>query len=206
MAKHWVGGIRTGLKLLLLTVATLSAPWAYAQAACTPIHTSGLYNGINVVITTTNTETYPTSYTSCGVTTPADEILGGRIGAFTINYAFDTPLSRARLLITGANGGESFTLNTSSGAPTLALNASSCPPTIAGATVTFPGANDGADLDIRRPDAFTSLTVQGAGGQAGSIFTLCAEGLLPAAAAAAVTAVPTLGDYALLMLAAMMAA
>jgi hypothetical protein len=154
---------------------------AMAQT-CTPVTTSGTYNGVDVTVALTNTAVYGSPFESCGVTSPADAIYvaGGQDNS-TVVYSFSAPQTSARLLITGANSGESATFSLNVGTPTVSVNASSCTPPISGSTVTFPGSNDGADLQVAGSQPFTTLTIDvPAISQGGSLLNLCAESIAAA--------------------------
>ncbi len=159
----------------------LFASSAIAQT-CTPVTSSGTYNGIDVTVAFTNTEPFGLPFESCGVTTPAEAILAG--GFFsggspsTIVYSFSAPQASSRLLMTAGNSGETATFSVDVGSPTVSVNASSCTPPISGSTVTFPGSRDGADLQVTGSQPFNTLTIDIPDiGQGGILLNLCAESI-----------------------------
>ena len=190
---------RLGALAVAAAAALLSAGPASGQSApvCTPVVASGTYNGVAVTVTTTNTATYGGAWTSCGITTPASAIWGGSAGAFSVTFGFSIPQASARMQISAADGGESFTFTPNTGTASLSSTASSCPPVLSGAIATFPGSDDGADLTINGSTPFTSLSVAGPGGHSGSLFVLCAEALN---ATPPSQSVPTLGAWGLMLL------
>ncbi|WP_182342614.1 IPTL-CTERM sorting domain-containing protein [Comamonas koreensis] len=156
----------------------LFANSAFAQT-CTPVTTSGTYNGVDVTVALTNTVQYGSPYTSCGVTTGANAIYAGTgPGNSKIVYSFSSPQTTARVLFSGANSGESASFSFDVGTPTVSVNASSCTPPITGATVTFPGSDDGADLQVTGSQPFNTLTIDvPVIDQSGSLLDLCAESI-----------------------------
>jgi len=143
-----------------------------------------------VVITesyTGSVSTYLTPFTSCGnVTTPANSRYLGPGGPFTYQMNFSTPVNNITIFITAAGEplNENFiiTTNTGSGIPTITSN-ENCYTTIVGNEIfsgadSPPGTGGGGKFLIHNSDNFTSLTISGNGGEAGSLLSICSNSII----------------------------
>lgn len=149
-------------------------------------------SGISVTATSTGSvTTYPTLFTSCGLyTTPANSIYLGQTGVFTYTMTFSQPVNNLIIMLTGAGtmppggGNEVFTFTTNGGIPTIVDNGS-CFTTIAGNVIssglgaTAISNGGGGDFTIIAPLGFTSLTISGPGGYAGSLLSICDQSVAP---------------------------
>jgi hypothetical protein len=144
-------------------------------------------NGITITETHTGSVgTYLIEYTSCGtVTTPVNSIWLGQSGAFTYTMNFSSTVNNITIFITGSGTplGETFvfTTNTGTGIPTITSN-ENCYTTIVGNQITSgagaSGTGGGGKFLIHNSDNFTSLTISGNGGEAGSLFSICSNSII----------------------------
>ena len=150
-----------------------------------------LLNGVNVTSTFSgDVGSYPLAYSSCidtaGYTTPANSIYLGSSSSFVYTFDFSQPINNLVIVITGTGEliDEIFNFTTSSGNPTITDNGS-CNSTITGSTISS-GAGalaalggGGGVFTISNATPFTSMTISGPGGTAGSLFSLCASSVNP---------------------------
>jgi hypothetical protein len=147
-------------------------------------------NGVEITATSTGSVgLYPDAFTSCGsITTPADSIYLGQGGAFTYTMNFSVPINNLIVFITGSGviGNPSslenfiFTTNTGTGIPSI-TSGINCFSTIVGNQI-FAGAGDsptggGGQFVITNNVNFTSVTISGNGGSAGSVLSVCANSI-----------------------------
>ncbi|HNP33827.1 MAG TPA: gliding motility-associated C-terminal domain-containing protein [Flavobacterium sp.] len=144
--------------------------------------------GINVTSTFSGSvNTYPTAYTSCpgAYTTPANSIWLGSAGPFSYTFNFSAPVNNLVIVITatGQIADEIFHFTTNVGNPTIIDNGS-CVTTVTGNTITSGnggGFNGGGGIfTIVTSVPFSSMTIDGPGGVAGSLFALCSQSVVPA--------------------------
>ena len=141
-----------------------------------------------VVITDSSTGsvgTYAPAFTSCGsVTTPPNSKDLGAFGVFTYTMNFSVPINNLIVFITGTGVGGNenfiFTTNTGTGIPTI-TSSISCFSTIVGNQI-FSGAGAGSNggggqFVITNNINFTSVTISGNGGLAGSLLSVCANSI-----------------------------
>jgi gliding motility-associated-like protein len=161
------------------------ASYTSAQCDCsTPIIPPQTVNGLTVTSTFSGSVTnYPTAFTSCGYTTPANSIWLGQTGAFSYTLNFSAPIQEVCVIITatGQTGNENFIFNTNSGVPTL-IDQGSCFSTIIGNEI-LSGAGSGnmgggGIFQIVGGSPFTSVTITGNGGHAGALLAFCANSIV----------------------------
>lgn len=158
---------------------------ALAQLCATSVVPPAVVNGVTVTSTSTGgVGTYPTAFTSCAYTTPANSMYFGFGGAFTYTFLFSQPVNNVVFVMTAAGqpGNEEFSITTNSGIPTI-VDLGSCFTTIVGNTI-FSGLGSGpmgggGIFEIVGTGSYTSLTISGPGGLAGSLFALCENSVVP---------------------------
>lgn len=145
-------------------------------------------NGITITETHTGfVDTYGSEYTSCGtVTTPVNSIWLGQSGAFTYTMNFSSTVNNITIFMTGSGTPLDetfvFTTNTGTGIPTITSN-ENCYTTIVGNQIISGadsplGTGGGGKFLIHNSDNFTSLTISGDGGEAGSLFSICSNSII----------------------------
>jgi hypothetical protein len=114
----------------------------------------------------------------------------GPTGPFTYILSFSSPVNNIVLRLInygiGASGTESFTFTTNTGNPTLS-SCDYCCATINGNVVTADYCLSGSPVNnqgggtftISNPTSFTTLTITGPGGEAGTIVDICSDSILP---------------------------
>lgn len=171
--------------LSILFFTALFSVGALAQLCATSVVPPAVVNGVTVTSTSTGgVGTYPTAFTSCAYTTPANSMYFGFGGAFTYTFLFSQPVNNVVFVMTAAGqpGNEEFTITTNSGIPTI-VDLGSCFTTIVGNTI-FSGLGSGpmgggGIFEIVGTGSYTSLTISGPGGLAGSLFALCENSVVP---------------------------
>jgi len=144
--------------------------------------------GINVTSTYSGSvNTFSNAYTSCssGYTTPENSIWLGLFGPFSFTFNFSEPVNNLVIVITATGGefDEIFNFTTNTGNPTIIDNGS-CFSVITGNVINSgngsPGDGGGGGIfTIVTTVPFTSLTIDGPGGQVGSLFALCSSSVVP---------------------------
>ncbi|MFT3795910.1 gliding motility-associated C-terminal domain-containing protein [Flavobacterium sp.] len=148
-------------------------------------------NGVNVTDSFTGDVTfYGPAFESCQppISTPPDSRHLGSNGAFIYTMSFDQPVNNVVFVINGAGYevDETFTITTNGGIPTIAVSAS-CFTTVVGNTIYSGGGSTptnshnggGGIFTISAPASFTSFTIEGPGGIAGSLVAICANSIVP---------------------------
>lgn len=189
-------------QMLIVFLIALYSSHGYTQNCSTAVVPPAVVNGVSVTATSTGVvATYPSAFTSCGIyTTPANSLHLGSSGAFTYTFLFSAPVNNVVFLVTatGNTGNEEFTFTTNNGAPNI-IDLGSCNTTIVGNTM-FSGAGSGPTggggiFEIDDPaGSFTSLTISGPGGLAGSLFGLCESSVAPTPSGITSTDVTCFGD------------
>lgn len=159
-----------------------------ALVACsTSVVPPTVLSGINVTSTSSGSvSTYPTAYASClgAYVTPANSIWLGSSGNFSYTFNFSAPVNNLVIVITatGQIENEIFNFTTNQGDPTIVDNGS-CVTTITGSTIASGLGGDsnggGGIFTIVTAVPFTSMTITGPGGVAGSLFALCSSSVVP---------------------------
>lgn len=156
-----------------------------------PINGVVTINNIQVVSSYTgDVVPFVNSYTSAcsGVTFNPGSMLVGEYNAWSLTLTFSIPVNDLIVVLGGAgsgqsNGNENFIFN-SNGGPVSIFSNNSCFSTINGNEL-LSGLNaasaggGGGYFRIRSPNAYTTLTINGAGGLAGSILAICKESIIP---------------------------
>ena len=114
----------------------------------------------------------------------------GPTGPFTYILSFSSPVNDIVLRLInygiGSTGTESFTFTTNTGNPTLS-SCDYCCATINGNVVTADYCVSGSPVNnqgggtftISNPTSFTTLTITGPGGEAGTIVDICSDSIIP---------------------------
>jgi hypothetical protein len=141
-------------------------------------------NGITITDSSTGSVgTYTSTATSCNnITTPANSKWLGLGGSFTYTMNFSIPINNLIIFIvgTGQDGYPNqenfiFTTNTGSGLPSI-TSSENCYTTINGNEILSGGAptgGGGGKFLITNDINFTSITISGDGGWAGSVLSVC---------------------------------
>lgn len=136
-------------------------------------------------ITSTSTgsvTTFLDPYTSCGnYSTPANSVWLGSGGEFSYTVQFSEPVNNVQFVInaTGESSDELFTFTTTGGIPWI-TTVSSCFSSVNGNVISSglnadPNALGGGGIFIVSANAaYTSVTITGPGGSAGSLMAICA--------------------------------
>ena len=146
-------------------------------------------NGVNITDSFSGSvDIYPLELTSCGnITTPPNSRYLGANGSFVYTMNFSQPVNNLVIALTAAgyDFDEVFNFTTNTGNPTITTS-SSCFSVISGNTIfsglgsnPSNGFGGGGIFTITAPTNFTSLTISGPGGQAGSLLSLCSNSVNP---------------------------
>lgn len=176
--RNFTGNTHPSKWILAFVFALLLLPFrSLAQCPCT---TTGTFpttiNGITISVSNTGSVGSFGNYSSCGLT--AGPALVGQFGPFTQTYTFSQPVNNVSYVITAASGGESFSFSAGSGVGSTSQCGSGCPFSQVGNTFTCQGGNDGTIVTLSSTTPFTSFTVSGPGGSAGSLVGLCAQSII----------------------------
>jgi len=172
----------------------------FAQTCTEGIVPPGTVNGIDITVTSTGSVSlYPSPFTSCSnVTTPANSLYLGASGPFSYTMNFSQPVNDILIVITATGNilGENFVFTSNAGIPSISTS-NSCFSVITGNEILSGAASGpqggGGEFIITAPSAFTSLTITGLGGEAGSLLTVCASSIvIPTCTIATLT--PTLSQ------------
>ncbi|MEX2380616.1 MAG: hypothetical protein WD530_07715, partial [Vicingaceae bacterium] len=173
------------LKLRLLLILLIPSI-AYSQFCPNAVVPPTTINGIKVTDTSTGSvSTLSMTITSCNLyTTPTNSILLGPQGAFTYTMNFSLPIDSLNFVLTQTGGGlsppgfETFTFTTNTGIPSI-IDQGSCFTTITNNVINSGQRTSGGGGDFTLVNAipFTSLTISGPGGQAGSFFAVCSNSI-----------------------------
>lgn len=137
-------------------------------------------NGFDITSTSSGSVSrYPTAFTSCGnITTPTNSLYLGQNGSFSYTLNFSKPINNLVVYITatGQNENENFIFTTDSGIPNIIV-IQSCYSVVNGNEIVS-GKNavsngGGGIFEINNTKKYTSVTISGSGGQAGSLFSFC---------------------------------
>jgi len=160
----------------------------YAQFCSNAVVPPVTINGINVTATFTGSVSiYPSAYTSCGLyTTPTNSIHLGQSGIYSYTMNFSSPVNNLDFVITatGENSNEVFTFTTNTGVPSI-IDQGSCFSTIIGNVISSgllaTSSGGGGNFTLNNSIPFSSVTISGPGGSAGSLFAFCASSIVIAA-------------------------
>jgi len=173
---------------------------AGGNACSTSVVPPTTINGVHITATSTGVVTYPTPFSSCSGTyvTPSNSIHMGSSGSFTYTLSFTPAVNNLVFVLTAAGhtNNEIFIFNTNSNVPTI-TSSGSCYTTITGNTIYSGGGSPigsdggGGIFTVTTTTPFTTLTITGPGGSAGSLMALCASSVGPVGCLAG-TAAPQL--------------
>lgn len=182
-------GIRNVLSYLIVLILFCTSLIGNAQSLCgNAVNAPTTINGIDVTgAGFGSVDVYPTEFSSCFplITTPVNSLYLGGGGFFSYTYTFSEPVNDLVIIITAAGqfGDENFIFSTNGGGiPTIA-DLQSCFSSIVGNQV-FSGAGGdsnggGGVFVISNSNAYTTLTITGDGGNAGSLVALCDASVVP---------------------------
>lgn len=146
-------------------------------------------NGVQITSSSTGDVTsYPGSLGGCaGNSTSPNSLLVGASNPWSETFTFNKPVNNLLVVITatGIFADENFIFNSNGGAVSI-FSTSFCTSTISGNTIISgnganPTTGGGGVFRITTPTAFTSLTINGAGGAFGSAIAFCSAYITPQA-------------------------
>lgn len=189
------------MRLLFLQIILLFGSLSFSQVDCTPLICEtpltppATIDGVSVTDSFTGgVGTYALEYISCVdpiIRTPSDCVYIG-LSVFTYTLHFSEPVNDVCFILNATGGplGEVFTVDTDAGIPDI-LDEGSCYTTIAGNVITSgTGADGGSVFECdgeaisaggggglfkvhNTSGSYSSITISGPGGEAGSLFGLC---------------------------------
>ena len=137
-------------------------------------------NGIIATVSYTGSiSSYPSTYAGCtSVFIPANSIIVGQFGIFSITFSFSQPVNNLLFLIGGTNPTETFTFTTNTGTPTI-TSPENCGYLISGNQISYSGTYIIANgkFIINNISNYTSITITGPGGPGGSVIGLCTSSM-----------------------------
>lgn len=172
--------INNYILIVLFTALTLPA---FPQLCEEPVVPPATINGIILTATSTGSvTTFADPYTSCGnYNTPANSVWLGSGGEFSYTVQFSVPVNNITFVIaaTGQTMDELFTFTTNTGTPWI-TSISNCYSSVSGNVISSglnadPNSMGGGGIFIiSNSAAYTSVTITGPGGSAGSLLAICA--------------------------------
>ncbi len=158
-----------------------------AQLCGNAVNAPATINGVNVTGSGTGSvDVFPSAFSSCSpaITTPSNSLWLGSTGSFSYTYNFSAPVNNLIFIITatGTGSDENFIITTNVGVPTI-NSPQNCFTTINGNEI-LSGFNGGAFggggiFEVASGAPYTSITISGSGGEAGSLFALCETSVVP---------------------------
>ena len=168
--------------LVVLIIAPVSQ--LFAQPCNAQVVPPATVNGIEITSTFDGSVfTFSDAYTSCGnYSTPANSVWLGSTGSFSYTVNFSQPVNNVTFVLnaTGQVINEIFTFTTNTGIPAV-TDVSSCFSSVNGNVVTSglnadPDALGGGGIfTVSNALNYTSITIEGPGGSAGSLMAICAN-------------------------------
>lgn len=165
-----------------LIAVLASATRLSAQLCETSVIPPATINGIELTATSNGSVfEFLDAYTSCGsYSTPANSVWLGSTGDFSYTVNFSQPVNNVSFVINAAGQieNEIFIFTTNTGVPTV-TDVSSCYSSVSGNVVTSGLNADPASLGgggiftVINSSNYTSITVTGPGGSAGSLMSIC---------------------------------
>ncbi|MES2555730.1 MAG: gliding motility-associated C-terminal domain-containing protein [Bacteroidota bacterium] len=165
-------------------VAVASVTQLSAQLCETSVVPPATVNGIEMTATFDGSVfEFLDAYTSCGsYSTPANSLWLGSTGEFSYTVNFSQPVNNVSFVIAAAGQliDEIFIFTTNTGIPVV-TDVSSCYSSVSGNVVTSGLNADPASLGgggiftVTNSSDYTSVTVTGPGGSAGSLMAICAN-------------------------------
>lgn len=175
------------ISLLLMLLVVILHSQATAQLCITPIVPPFTSGELNVTASSSGSvDVFFDPYTSCGsYSTPANSVWLGLGGSFSYTISFSLPVNDVTVIINaaGQTQDENFIFTTNSGIPSIDM-ISGCYSSVSGNQILSGLNADAASLGgggqfvISAAQPFTEMTITGDGGSAGSLFALCADGLI----------------------------
>jgi len=167
--------------LVIFTIIMSIGQQVMAQTCGNSVNAPTTINGISITGAGIGSTTFSSSYTSCGnITTPNNSLHLGASGFFDYTYTFSQPVNDFVFVITatGQFNNEVFTITTNAGGIPVITGSNLCFSTITGNVISSgaggPSTGGGGIFTITNPSGpFTTLTITGPGGDAGSLFALC---------------------------------
>lgn len=166
--------------LLLVLASAINLSAQFCETSVVPPAT---VNGIELTATYDGSVfSFLDAYTSCGsYSTPPNSIWVGSTGAFSYTVTFSQPVNNVSFVInaTGQTENEIFIFTTNTGIPTV-TDVSSCYSSVSGNVLTSglnadPAAlGGGGFFTVTNSSNYTSITINGSGGSAGSLMAICA--------------------------------
>jgi gliding motility-associated-like protein len=147
-------------------------------------------NGVSVTDSFTgDVGFYPFEFSSCSgaVTTPANSRHLGANGPYVYTMTFSQPVNNVVMALTGSGytDAEQFIVTTNGGIPSIGVTFA-CYTTIDGNIIysgegSVPdGSNGGGGIfTVTAPSDYTTLTISGPGGVAGSLLSICENSITP---------------------------
>ena len=180
------------LTTFLILCSVLLHGQSLTCSSTTNIPPSGsvVVNGIKITSSYTgNVKQHGPSHISCvGTSTNPGALWVGQmvvtLSPWAVTWTFDKPVNDLIVLITAAGGNrnENFIFNSNGGAVSI-FSDNSCYSTITGNTIISgldagEGAGGGGLFKISAPNAYTSLTIKGDGGDGGSLLAVCSASIV----------------------------
>ncbi|MBI1287893.1 MAG: T9SS type B sorting domain-containing protein [Flavobacteriales bacterium] len=188
---YWVclGWMKLVMRFLLYIMAIVPS-LSCAQICSNSIVPPATINGVDVTATYSGSVSFfGTSYSSCGLlyTTPPGSIHIGEGGAYEYTFNFSIQVNDIDFVLTatGNDANEVFTFTTNAGIPTI-IDHGSCFTTVSANVITSglgaPSSSGGGGgiFTVTNSEPFSSLTVSGDGGSAGSLLAVCSSSIVPA--------------------------
>ncbi|OGS78837.1 MAG: hypothetical protein A3D31_02370 [Candidatus Fluviicola riflensis] len=167
-----------------VTIVLASVTQLSAQLCETSVVPPATVNGIEMTSTFDGSVfTFANAYTSCGsYSTPVNSVWLGLSGDFSYTVNFSQPVNNVSFVINASGQliDEIFIFTTNTGIPVL-TDVSSCYSSVSGNVLTSGLDADPASLGgggiftVTNSSDYTSITVSGPGGSAGSLMAICAN-------------------------------
>lgn len=172
---------------ILVLLALMHQLPVKAQLCATPAVPPFTTGELNITASSTGSvDVFFDPYTSCGsYTTPANSVWLGPGGSFSYFISFSLPVNDVTVIINaaGQTQDENFIFTTNGGIPAINM-ISGCYSSVSGNQILSGLNADAASLGgggqfvISASQPYTQMTITGDGGSAGSLFALCADGLI----------------------------
>jgi hypothetical protein len=189
---HFFLGAGSNFKnwLLFLTLSLFGFSTVFGQCSggTTNIPSSGtaVLNGVTITSSSTGSvSTFASAFTSCTATTSANSLYVGQSGAWTVTLTFSQPINDLIVVITatGQNANENFIFN-ADGNPATVTDLGSCFSTIVGNQILSGGGatvatGGGGFFQISGASSYTTLVINGSGGENGALMAVCAASVVP---------------------------
>jgi len=188
--------------LLLICFSILGISSAYSQCTSEKGYADFPFTQNGLTVTASGTGSYQnftSPYVSCGVNTKPNSVYigGGGPGSFT--NTFSQPVNDMVYNITGSDhvaegAGEVMTVTVNSGTASITYDYGTCPEKmiITGNVISWVSgaSNVGGRIKVHSTSNFTSVTFSHNGLDAGSLFTMCFDGVFASISGATVSTTP----------------